>query len=302
MKAAKVFRGRGIKPIVQSETSECGLASLAMVANFHGHDVDLGYMRALNPVSRGGMSMAEIYHLASSFGLDARGFAIQKLADLDGLKLPAILHWDGEHFVVLERIEDGRYFMLDPAVGRRSFDADDMSRHFSGIAMEFERRVDVQTISSASGLTLLDILKSLDGAGTVFSKIAITSLALGLLSLATPILLQIALDFVLPQADVDLLGIIAIGLTILLLFDAAGRWLRNMVVLRGAISFQLQFARSLVGHGFRLPLQYFESRHPGDVVTRLDSINAVKDFAVNGMVQSLADGALSVIAVALMFY
>ncbi len=93
---------RRVRSLVQSETNECGLTCLAMVANYHRHDIDLAYLRALFPLSRTGMSLADIVELADTLGLDAGGYALTNIDELKGVQLPAILHWRGNHFVVLE--------------------------------------------------------------------------------------------------------------------------------------------------------------------------------------------------------
>lgn len=292
-----------VRTLLQSEQQECGLACLAMIANAHGHNVDLPYMRSIHEINRGGMSLAELYHLASGFGLEARGLSVQNIDDMPGLKLPAILHWEGRHYVVLEKISGDKYIIQDPAVGRRVFTRQDFAKHFSGVALEFQVRADLDKIVSKNGsMTLWDIVRSTTGYKQIFWRIFAVSVAIGVLTLATPILLQIALDFVLPQADIDLLGVLAFGLCVLLLFESAGSWLRDMVILRSSIGMQLQFSRSVVSHGLRLPLRYFEARHAGDFVTRLGSVDAVKAFAADGLVRSLADAGVSVISVCLMFY
>lgn len=292
-----------VRTLLQSEQQECGLACLAMVANAYGHSVDLPYMRSIFEIHRGGMSLAELYHLASAFGLEARGLSIQNIDDMQGLKLPAILHWDGRHYVVLEKIKRGKYVVQDPAVGRRVFNREDFSRYFSGVALEFQMKTELdKVVSKDGGVSLWSIVRSMTGYKQIFWKIFAVSVAIGILTLATPILLQVSLDFVLPQADVDLLGILTVGLCVLLLFETGGNWLRDMVILRSSISMQLQFSRSVVSHGLRLPLRYFESRHAGDFVTRLGSVDQVKAFASDGLIRSLADAAVSVISVCLMFY
>ena len=293
---------RSLKTVIQSEAAECGLACLTMVVNHYGHNVDLPYMRAMHPISWKGVSLAELYQLATSFSLDARGLAVPKIEDLSNLKLPAILHWSGNHFVVLEAIKGGTYKILDPAVGPREFDKDDMARFFSGVALEFMPRVNVEKIIAKSGINVWSIIRSFDGVSPAITKIMVVSFTVSLLSLATPILLQVALDFVLPQADVDLLGMLAISLTILLCFEAGGKWLRDMIILRTSIGLQLQVTRSIVSHAFRLPLPFFESRHPGEMVTRLESIDHVKEFAVNGMIRSIVDSLMSVLVLILMYY
>lgn len=291
-----------VRTLLQSEQQECGLACMAMIANAYGHDVDLPYMRSVHQIYRGGMTVAEVYNLAGALGFDARGLSVQNTDDLVGLKLPAILHWEGRHYVVLDAIKRGKYVVHDPAVGRRVFSRADFEKHFSGVALELEPRVAIEKIVSKDGLSLWDIVKATSSFQSAFWKVFAVSIAVGLLGLATPILLQISLDFVLPQADIDLLAMLAIALCALLLFEGVGNWLRDMVILRTSIGMQVQFSRSVVGHGLRLPLRYFESRHPGDFITRLNSVDQVKAFAADGMVRSLADTSVSVISLALMFY
>nr|WP_289852099.1 cysteine peptidase family C39 domain-containing protein [Rhizobium sp. SSA_523] len=292
-----------VRTLLQSEQQECGLACLAMIANAHGHNVDLPYMRSLHQISRGGMSLAELYHLAGQFGLEARGLGVQNIEEMTGLSLPAILHWEGRHYVVLEAIRGSRFIIHDPAVGRRDFSRDDFARHFSGVALEFHSRASFDKIASQTDdLTIWQIIGATTGYKAIFWKIFTVSVAIGILSLSTPILLQISLDFVLPQADVDLLGVLTIGLLALLLFDGVGQWLRDVIILRSSIGMQLQFSRSVVGHGFRLPLTYFEARHAGDFVTRLNSVDQVKAYASDGMIRSFAEAGVSVLSLTLMAY
>ena len=291
-----------VRTLLQNEQQECGLACMAMVANAYGHNVDLPYMRSVHQIFKGGMTVAELYGLAGTFGFDARALGVENSDDLVGLKLPAILHWEGRHYVVLDRISRGKYVIHDPAVGRRVFTRADFDKHFSGVALEFQPRVSLEKIVSKDGLSLWSIITATGGFRATFWKVLSVSIAVGLLALASPILLQVSLDFVLPQSDLDLLAIIAVGLGAMLIFEAVGNWLRDMLILRASIGMQLQFSRSVVGHGLRLPLRYFEARHPGDFVTRLNSVDQVKAFAADGMVRSLADTSVSVISVALMFY
>jgi ATP-binding cassette subfamily B protein RaxB len=291
-----------VRTLLQSEQQECGLACMAMIANAYGHDVDLPYMRSVHQIYQGGMSLAELYALAGVFGFDARGLSVENSDDLAGVRLPAILHWEGRHYVVLESISGEKYVVHDPAVGRRTFKRPDFEKHFSGVVLELEPKMAIEKIVSKDGISLWDLVKSTGSFKSALIKIISVSVTVGLLALASPILLQVSLDFVLPQADIDLLGMLTVGLCALLVFEAIGNWLRDMVILRTSIGMQVQFSRSVVGHGLRLPLRYFEARHPGDFITRLNSVDQVKAFASDGMVRSLADTSVSMISVALMFY
>ncbi|MET7243677.1 peptidase domain-containing ABC transporter [Methylobacterium sp. EM32] len=293
---------RRVRSILQNEANECGLAALAMVANYHRHDIDLAYLRALFPLSRNGMTLASIVQLADSLDLDASGYALDGVTELEQVALPAILHWRGNHFVVLEKIARGRYHVQDPEFGLRVYERADMERLFGGVVLEFAPRMDFRAIKVGDRLKLFDILRSARGLGGTVWQITLVSVAISLLGLTTPVLLQIALDVVIPQVDLDLMQMLAAGLVLMMLFEAFGQWLRGYIALRASTLLQLQFTRNVVGHALRLPLSYFELRHPGDFVTRIQSIDTIRTFMVGGLVTSFADIGTSFLLVGLMYY
>lgn len=293
---------RRIATVLQNEANECGLACLTMIANYHRHEIGLAWVRGLWPVSRAGMTLAEIVELADKLGLDAQGYGVEKVADLAGIACPAILHWNGNHFVVLEKVEKGRFHVHDPAFGLRVYEAADLERHFSGVALEFEPRVAFEAIRQKKKTAFWSVFKSCRGLEGVIAQIVVASITATLMSLAIPIMLEISIDTVIPQLDLDLLTVVAIGLGLLMLFEAAARWLRDLVTLKASTLFQIHFTRNVVGHAFRLPLSYFENRHPGDFVTRLSSIDNVRAFLVGGSVSAVADSILSVLVIGMMLY
>jgi len=295
-------RKPAIKSILQSEANECGLACLAMLANFHSHDIGLPYLRSMFPLSRRGMTLAEITALAGQLGLDAQGLALSQVRELANLKCPALLHWNGNHFVVLEKIVGGAFHVHDPAFGIRVYSESDIERHFSGVALEFEPRVKFEAIKAQKKSRFWSVFKACRGIERTIAIVATLSFASNLFALSTPVFLEIALDTVIPQYDLDLLTVITIGMTLFILFEAASRWLRDVVTLRAATIFEIFFTRNVVGHAFRLPVRFFELRHPGDFITRLSSVDQIKSFLVGGFVASVADGAMSVLVVTLMFY
>lgn len=293
---------RRVRTVLQAEAMECGLACMAMLANVHRHDISLPYLRSLFPVTHRGMTLAEIVDLAGQLGLDAQGLAVASIPEIAGLRCPALLHWNGNHFVVLEKVVRGQFHVHDPAFGLRIYAADDMERHFSGIALEFEPRVDFEAIKEEKKSTLWAVFRACRGIENTVLIVTVLSFSANLFGLATPVLLEVALDTVIPQFDLDLLTVVCVGMALFASFDALARWLRDLVTLRAATLFEIYFTRNIVGHAFRLPLSFFEARHPGDFITRLTSVDHIKTFLIGGFVASVADGAMSVMMVTLMVY
>src|SRR4051794_25703599 len=130
------FSGRGRLPVtLASEAAEGGLACLAMVARYHGHDVDLNGLRQRVSLSLTGMSLRNLIAIADQFRFSSPPLRVE-LSALDKVKLPAILHWDLNHFVVLRSVSKSGAVIHDPAVGVRTLPLADLSRHFTGVALE----------------------------------------------------------------------------------------------------------------------------------------------------------------------
>src|SRR6476646_985595 len=129
-------RRKSVPEIRQSEAAECGLACLAMVLGYHGHDTDLGTLRRRHPTSLNGTTMRALMGMASRMELSARALRLEP-EQLGELKLPAILHWDMDHFVVLTRVgRRGELTVHDPACGMQRVGAAEVSKRFTGIALE----------------------------------------------------------------------------------------------------------------------------------------------------------------------
>jgi len=291
-----------VRTVLQSEANECGLACLAMVANFHGHDISLSYLRSLFPLSLRGMTFPEIAKLADQLDLDIQAFEISSFSELAKLKCPALLHWNGNHFVVLEKVVRGVFYIHDPAFGRRTYSIEDIKQHFGSFALEFEPRVKFNAITAARKSRYWSVFKACRGIENTIGVVAVLSLAASIFSLTTPVFMELALDTVIPQYDLDLLTVIVIGMALFTVFEALSRWLRDFVTIKSSTLFEIFFTRNVVGHALRLPVRFFESRHPGDFLTRLASIDHIKTFLATGFVSSVADGAMSILTVIMMFY
>jgi len=122
--------------ILQTEVTECGLACLAMIARFHGHNIDLNVLRQRHMISMMGASLKSVISIADGLQLSARPLRVD-LDQLHKLQTPAMLHWDLNHYVVLKSVSGDRVEIIDPGVGLRRMSLSKVSDHFSGIAVEF---------------------------------------------------------------------------------------------------------------------------------------------------------------------
>ena len=131
--------GKSVPLILQTEIAECGLATMAMIASYYGHQLDMPAMRKRFASHLKGMSLQQLISLGDSLCLASRALQCP-IEDIHKLQVPCILHWDMNHFVVLTEVSgkgnNTKYTINDPAVGQRTFTTAKLSKHFTGICLE----------------------------------------------------------------------------------------------------------------------------------------------------------------------
>jgi ATP-binding cassette subfamily B protein RaxB len=216
--------------IYQSEAAECGLACVAMVANYHGHQLDLTTLRNRYSVSLKGANLQQLMQLAGQLGMAPRALKLD-LADLKNLRLPCILHWEMNHFVVLKKVSNKGITILDPAIGERFVLLSDVDKSFTGVALELSPGTEFQKIDERVQLGLMAFWSKVQGLVPSLVKLFILSLLLQLFVLAAPYYTQLVVDEVLVSHDTPLLAVLALGFGLLMLIQTLTQTLRGWVVL-----------------------------------------------------------------------
>jgi len=294
------FSGRGHLPIVyQTEAAECGLACLAMLACFHGHQIDLGVLRRRHPPSLNGVTLRALIQVAQHLDLVCRPVRFE-LQHLRQLRLPAILHWDMNHFVVLKEVGRKGITVHDPASGQKFFPMSEVSNRLTGVALEVTPAADFSPRNERARLPFSVFWTQLSGSGHALVQIFVLSIVLQLFVLAGPFYMQLTIDEVIARGDVDLLVVLAIGFAFLALMKATAAALRSsiLLVLQNVIQFQL--GGRLFRHLIRLPISYFEKRHVGDILSRFSSLQPIRNLLAEGMVAALLDGVMAVLTLTMM--
>jgi ATP-binding cassette subfamily B protein RaxB len=251
------FSGRGQLPLVrQTEAAECGLACLAMVASYHGHGIDLNTLRRRYPVSLNGVTLRALIQVANQLHLLGRPLRLEP-EHLRQLRLPAILHWDMSHFVVLKSVSRSGIIVHDPASGEKSLSHAEASKHLTGVALELAPTEDFVRADDRTTLPLSVFWTHLSGSGHALLQIFVLSLVLQLLVLAAPFYLQITVDEVIARGDVDLLVVLALGFALLAIIRAASSAIRALVLLVVQNVVQFQLGARLFRHLIRLPTPRF---------------------------------------------
>ena len=300
-KKLQFWHRKSLPLILQSEATECGLACLAMVAGFHGYQTDLLALRKKFVLSLEGATLLDIMNFSERLSLTSRPLRIE-LEDLENLQTPCILHWDLNHFVVLKSATDKSVVIHDPASGAKRLTLKEASAHFTGVAFELIPTKEFTEKKKAPSLKFSDFWSKITGLKSSLILIFSLSLLLQVFALASPYYIQLVIDDVILTADTSLLTVLAVGFALVLIFEIITNGLRGLTLLHFGNLMSIQLGANLFHHLIRLPLNYFEKRHMGDVVSRFDSLQQVKRLLTTGVIETIIDGLMALITLAMIFF
>ncbi|MGM7649778.1 peptidase domain-containing ABC transporter [Serratia marcescens] len=281
-------------PVIhQTESSECGLACLAMVCGYYGKNIDLISLRQRFNLSARGATLAGLNGIAMQLGMAARAVSLN-LEEIEALKTPCILHWNFNHFVVLVSIRHKRFVLHDPARGRRTVSLDEISQYFTGVALEVSPNSEFTAETVKNRLQLRTLLNSIHGIKGALGKIFLLSLVIETINLVMPIGTQLVMDHAIPANDRGLLTLICIGLFFFILLRAAVSMVRAWSSLIMSTLINVQWQSGLFNHLLRLPLGYFERRKLGDIQSRFSSLDTLRTTFTTSVVGAIMDGIMVV--------
>jgi ATP-binding cassette subfamily B protein RaxB len=286
--------------MLQTEATECGLACVGMVAGYHGYRTDLATLRRRFPVSLKGSTLRDLIAIAGQLELATRPLKLD-LEDLAQLKLPCILHWNLNHFVVLQEVGPRSATVYDPAFGIRKLPMEEVAKSFTGVALELWPNPGFKQAEVKQTVRLRALLGRVTGLYRSFSQILLLSLALEVFAVVSPFFLQWVIDNVLVSADRDLLTTLALGFGLLMLMQQAVNIARSWVLMYMSTTLNVQWQANVLTHLLRLPVAYFEKRHLGDVVSRFGAVGAIQHTLTTSFLEAILDGVMTVVTLVLMF-
>ncbi|HEC2569447.1 TPA: peptidase domain-containing ABC transporter [Raoultella ornithinolytica] len=284
---------RRVPVIHQTETSECGLACLAMICGHFGKNIDLISLRRKFNLSARGANLAGINSIAEQLGMVTRALSLE-LDELGALKTPCILHWDFSHFVVLVSVKRNRYLLHDPARGRRNVGLEEMTRYFTGVALEVWPGSEFSVETTQNRIHLRSLINSIYGIKSTLAKIFCLSVVIEAINLVMPVGTQLVMDHAIPAGDRGLLTLISAGLMFFILLRAATGMIRAWSSLVMGTLINVQWQSGLFNHLLRLPLAYFERRKLGDIQSRFGSLDTLRATFTTSVVGAIMDSIMVV--------
>lgn len=261
--------------VIQTESAECGLACLTMIAGYHRYHTDLATLRGRFSISQKGINLSQLLSISKQLSLNSRSLRLE-LDELPKLRLPCILHWDFSHFVVLKSVKGNKCVIHDPAIGERQLTLSEVSASFTGIAVElwpddgFKPQVQVQRVR------FRDLIGKISGLKSSFIQVLVLALGIELFSIITPLFTQWTIDYVIVSNDRSLLVTLLVGFGVMMLIQQVTSAVRAWVMMYISTSISVQWRDSVFRHLMRLPIGYFEKRHLGDIVSRFGAVDAIQ--------------------------
>ena len=280
---------RSIPEMRQVTAVECGAACLAMVLNYFGYATSISEVQEKCRVGRDGLTALEIVKSARSYDLRVRAVSL-KLEDFRFVTLPAIIHWEFNHFLIVERWSANHVDVVDPAVGRRRLTFEEFDEGFTGVAIMVEPGAQFEQKAPQKTLTPLSYMRSLLNVRTIILQIIGVSLLLQGLGLASPILTEIITDRVLPTKDFSMLQLLGIGMLVLVLMDGFAVFLRSSLLIYLQTKIDSHMMLNFFEHMLSLPYRFFQLRLNGDLLARVNSNLAIRDILTNQLVSTFLDG------------
>lgn len=279
--------------IMQDESAECGLACLAMVASFFGLRTDLPTLRSRLGAAQDGVTMKQLMAQASDLGLSARAVRAE-FASLRHLHAPCILHWDMDHFVVLKKAGRKHIVIHDPRIGLVKLTQEEASRLFTGYALEFEPNERFEARDERKIPTLRSIMGRTQGLVSALGHIFCLALLLEIVALISPALMQWLVDTGLGSADQSLILTVVMGMGLLMLINLTVGTIRSWMVMVLSIKIGFQWSSRILTHLLHLPVDFFERRHMGDIMSRFGSVGAIQQTVTMGVIEGILDGLLGI--------
>lgn len=275
--------------LLQTEAAECGLACIGMIASHYGHKFDLNSLRQKHALTLTGATLADLINICDRLGMSSRPLQLE-LSEIPELQTPCILHWDTNHFVVLEKQSAGKCYILDPARGRQVLSTEETSLHFTGIALEVFPNDNFELKNDKTEINLFDFWSNVSGLKQTLIQLFVVSFLLQIFALALPFYSQTVIDDVVLNMDRNLLFVLAMSFGALALMKTITEALRSLIILTFGSQMSLQIGNNLFRHLIRLPIDFFHKRHMGDIISRFGSLQNIRDFLTKGLIQGIVDG------------
>lgn len=286
--------------IEQQSSSDCGATCLAMISQYWGKRFSINTLRSLSDVDRSGASLKGIANAAENIGFHARPVRAS-LSRLESISNPWVAHWEGNHYIVVYRVEGDRVLVADPAISKRWLSRQEFLDGWTGYALLLDPTERLKATPNEK-VSLGQFWGAVLPYRSLIWQIVGISLLIQVFGLLTPMFTQIILDQVVVQKSFPTLNVFVIGLLLFSIWRIGLTATRQYMLDYFSNRFDLTLISGFINHTLLLPLKFFESRRVGDIITRVQENQKVQEFITRQAILSWLDALTAVVYIGLMFY
>lgn len=283
-----------VPTVLQMEAVECGAASLSMILSYYGVYIPLEELRVECGVSRDGSKASNILKAANKFGLIGKGYR-KEPESLRNIQFPAIIHWNFNHFVVLEGFKKNKVFLNDPAYGRRVISGEELDQSFTGVALTFSKSDNFKRIGIKDN-PIKSIFKILSGSKMTLLFIICAGLACIIPGLAVPVFSKIFIDEILLRNLNSWVTPLLFGMALTAIIRGALVYFQKSFLVKLKTKLALSGSAKFLRQTLRLPINFFSQRYTGEIVERIETNDNIADNLTGELIGSVID------CIAILFY
>lgn len=277
--------------VLQMEITECGAVALAIILAYYGAHIPLERMRVECSISRDGSNAFNMLKAAERYNMNTEAVLVEDLNDLKKLQLPFVVHWEFNHFVVVEGIGKNKYYINDPATGPRTVSRDEFDKSFTGCVLTFEPKETFR--KEGKPFSIVNALRNkLHGESKVFTFIILASLLLVVPGIMIPGFTKVFVDYVLVRQYHDWLAVLLLGMLITAVLRGVLNWLQQFYLLFLRVKLMINATTKFVWHILRLPISFFQQRYAGDVQERIEANDRVVELCSNQLATNIVNLAM----------
>lgn len=286
-------RKRRVPQSEQMNQYECGICCLKMMLSYYYYEIDMPDLREHFGDGRDGINLLKLKHVANHFKLDAVGKKLS-VNDLLTMKfpLPAILHFENKHFVILEKVKKHKFFIVDPARGKITLSLEEFNEKYSNVALFLWPN---STFQMRKRYLNFDFIKSVLKFKNLLVSIFIFSLILQLLAVGVPMAIKYLIDSVMVEGESHLFSLFIYGFLAIILFQIMFTAIKNYLVILLQNKMDIQLMDRFLAHLLKLPYKFFETRSRGDLIYRANSNIQIREFLSQQLISSIINLLLIVV-------
>jgi len=284
--------------LLQMETVECGAVVLGIVLAYYGRIMPLPELRSRCGVSRDGSTLANLKRAAENLGMEAKGFR-KDVAQLRLIPPPYIVHWNANHFVVVEGFRGDRLFLNDPIMGRHVVTQQEFETSYSGVVLVLRPTAAFKKGGNKPS-TIASLVKRLRGSVKEILFCILTNLLLVLPGMAIAVFAQVFIDQVLIQDRTEWIRPMLLGMGLIAFVQTALIALQLQKLRYLQLRLSIQMTGQFLWHTLCLPVEFYAQRFAGEISSRVGLNNQVAGMLSGTLARSAIDGVMAFFYAALM--